>query len=149
MGFGEVLKQIRKKNGDSLRKLEEKIKISYGYINQIEKSDRPVNENFFKKVIEVYPNDRDILEKAYVEEVVSDEMIKNIIKNNELKTEDISGNDSYNKLIKFMLSDMDTIIKKEILKYMLTQRENMSYKNGTYEQDKEMLEEIRKEIEKL
>ena len=149
MGFGEVLKQIRKKNGDSLRKLEEKINISYGYINQIEKSDRPVNENFFKKVIEVYPEDKDVLEKAYIEEVVSDDLIKNIVKNNNLKTDDISENDDYNKLIKLMLSDMDTVIKKEILKYMLTQRENISYKNGTYEKDKKMLEEIKKEIENL
>ncbi len=149
MGFGEVLKQVRKKNGDSLRKLEEKIKISYGYINQIEKADRPVNENFFKKVIEAYPGDKDILEKAYIEEVVSDELIENIVKSNNLKTDNISDNDDYSKLIKFMLSDMDTVIKKEILKYMLTQRENISYKNGTYEQDKEMLEEIKKEIEKL
>ena len=149
MGFGDTLKQIRKKNGDSLRKLEEKTKISYGYINQIEKSDRPVNENFLKKIIEVYPNDKEVLQKAYIEEVVSEDLIKDIIKNNNLDTSDISENDNYNKLMKLMLSDLDLVIKKEIFKYAYTQRENMSYRKGTYEQDKEMLDEIKKEIEKL
>lgn len=49
MSFGEVLTRIRKNNADSLRTLGAKMGVSYGYINQIENSIRPVNEDFLKK----------------------------------------------------------------------------------------------------
>ena len=55
MSFGEVLKEIRLYNGDTLRSLGEKINLSFTYIDKIEKNGTPINKGFLEKLLIVYP----------------------------------------------------------------------------------------------
>lgn len=66
MAFGDILKEIRKKNKDSLRGLAEKMDISFSFIDKIEKGKAPVSKAFFEKVISVYTDEKEILTKEYI-----------------------------------------------------------------------------------
>lgn len=78
----------------------------------------------------------------YIIEIVSKNSLGKIIK-------DINKEKNFDKLVKLMLSGIDKKSKKEILKIILAQRENEAYKNKTYEVNKHLFEEVRKEIRKL
>ena len=84
MIFGKKLSEIRNYKKDSLRKLGEKTGFSHAYIKQIESGDSPVSLKFLEKIIEVYPEEREILELAYCEEKLPKsifEKIKSKVKN--------------------------------------------------------------------
>lgn len=74
MAFGEIFKEIRLKNNDSLRGLGEKIDISFSYIDQIEKGLRPINKDILEKFIKVYPLYKKQLEKAYLDEIMPESL---------------------------------------------------------------------------
>lgn len=74
MAFGEIFKEIRLKNNDSLRGLGEKIDISFSYIDQIEKGLRPINKDILEKIIKVYPLYKRQLEKAYFDEIMPESL---------------------------------------------------------------------------
>jgi lexA repressor len=74
MAFGEIFKEIRLKNNDSLRGLGEKIDISFSYIDQIEKGLRPINKDILEKIIKVYPLYKRQLEKAYLDEIMPESL---------------------------------------------------------------------------
>ena len=74
MAFGEIFKEIRLKNNDSLRGLGEKIDISFSYIDQIEKGLRPINKDILEKFIKVYPLYKRQLEKAYLDEIMPESL---------------------------------------------------------------------------
>lgn len=74
MNFGEILKEIRIKNGDSLRKLSEKTDIVFTYIDRLEKGAVPINKNLLEKVIKAYPLYKKQLEKAYLDEIMPDSL---------------------------------------------------------------------------
>lgn len=74
MAFGEIFKEIRLKNNDSLRGLGEKINMSFSYIDQIEKGLRPINKDILEKFIKVYPLYKRQLEKAYLDEIMPESL---------------------------------------------------------------------------
>lgn len=74
--FGEILKEIRLANGDTLQSLAEKSSIVFTYIDKMEKGLRPINKNNLEKLIKVYPLYKKKLEKAYLNEVLPD-ILKN------------------------------------------------------------------------
>lgn len=70
MSFGEVLKEIRLKNGDTLRSLGEKIDNNFSYLNRIEKEEVPISKEVFEKIVNHYYNDKEKLIKAYCNEML-------------------------------------------------------------------------------
>lgn len=70
MSFGKVLKTIRLANKDSLRSLAEKMEIHFTFIDKIEKETAPVSKTFIEKIIAVYPNEKAILTKEYLKEIL-------------------------------------------------------------------------------
>ena len=70
MSFGEVLKEIRLKHKDSLRGLAEKIELHFTFIDKIEKGTAPISKTFIEKIVAVYPEDMNILKKAYLKETL-------------------------------------------------------------------------------
>lgn len=145
MTFGETLKSIRIDKNDSYRKLGEKLGITFTYIKKIEDGERPINKNILSKLIEVYPDKEKEFTEAYLKEVLPDSIATKVLTDNRLLL--LKNNDEL--LINFLVSEVTPSIRKTILEIMLLQRENSTKLNGTYEENKEELEEIRKEIEKL
>ena len=74
MAFGEILKEIRLKNGDSLQRLAEKTEIVFTYIDKIEKGTRPINKDNLEKFIKVYPLYKKQFEKAYLDEIMPESL---------------------------------------------------------------------------
>ena len=74
MNFGQTLKEIRIKNGDSLRKLSEKTDIVFTYIDRLEKGTVPINKNLLEKIIKAYPLYKKQLEKAYLDEIMPESL---------------------------------------------------------------------------
>lgn len=74
MNFGQALKEIRIKNGDSLRKLSEKTDIVFTYIDRLEKGTVPINKNLLEKIIKAYPLYKKQLEKAYLDEIMPESL---------------------------------------------------------------------------
>ena len=70
MSFGEVLKEIRLKHKDSLRGLAEKIELHFTFIDKIEKGTAPISKTFIEKIVAVYPEDMNVLKKAYLKETL-------------------------------------------------------------------------------
>lgn len=68
--FGAVLKEVRQKNGDSLRKLSERIDISPSYISGIENELTRASNETFEKIISIYPNYKDQLITAFCEDIL-------------------------------------------------------------------------------
>ena len=74
MNFGQTLKEIRIKNGDSLRKLSEKTDIVFTYIDRLEKGTVPINKNLLEKFIKAYPLYKKQFEKAYLDEIMPESL---------------------------------------------------------------------------
>ena len=92
MKFGEILKEIRKENKDSLRKLSEKSNIGHSYIDRIERGQLEPSENVLKGLFKAYPTYKRKLSKAFIKEkipaFVFNEIVKdNIIENTIIKKE--------------------------------------------------------------
>lgn len=84
MSFGEILKEIRLENGDSLQKLSEKTGIVFTYIDKIEKKLRPINKDNLEKFIKAYPLYKKKLEKAYLDEILPESLKKDSFKLNKV-----------------------------------------------------------------
>ena len=74
MSFGKTFKEIRIKNGDSLRKLSEKTDIVFTYIDRLEKGTVPINKNLLEKFIKAYPLYKKQFEKAYLDEIMPESL---------------------------------------------------------------------------
>lgn len=143
--FGKVLKNIRTKNNDSLRTLGNKAEMVFTYVDKIEKGERPVNKEILEKLLKVYPEYEKELTEAYLEEVLPDGIAKKVIQDKKhLLTE---GNDK--KLIDYLLTEANEADRKAILELMVLQREVEARKNGTYEERKKEIEEMRKLVSQL
>lgn len=70
MSFGEILKEIRLKNKDSLRGLAEKMELHFSFIDKIEKGTAPISKTFIEKIVSVYPEEKATLKKAYLKETL-------------------------------------------------------------------------------
>ena len=145
MSFSEILKKIRNENGDTLRSLSEKINMAHTYINRIEKKETPPSKNFLEQILKVYPTHENELVQAYLEELLPENIAEKIIKNNTLLLE--TGNDK--ALVNYLMDNSTKEDRKAVLELMVLQRELEARKNGTYENRKAELEEMKKKIEKL
>lgn len=90
MSFGEILKEIRLENGDSLQKLSEKTGIVFTYIDKIEKKLRPINKDNLEKFIKAYPLYKKKLERAYLDEMLPESLKKDSFKLNKVIVNTIS-----------------------------------------------------------
>lgn len=139
--FGEILKEIRIKNGDTFRSLAEKIDISFSYIDKVEKGLRPINKEMFSNLLRVYPFDKKRLIEAYTLEVFPENAIK------ELKL--LKDTNDYEYIYEFLFNNLTDIEKKNLLKNMFERLEVELFKKGTYENNKEKLNIIKFKIDNL
>lgn len=139
--FGEVLKEIRLKNTDTMRALSEKLDIVYTYVDKIEKGIRPINKNIFEKLLNIYPLDKKKLMIAYTLEVFP----KNAIQNLDL----LQDLNDYEILYKFLFENLTDEEKKSLLKNMYDRLEVELFKKGTYENNKDKLNLIKSKIDNL
>lgn len=139
--FGEILKEVRIKNGDTFRSLAEKIDISFSYIDKVEKGLRPINKEMFSNLLRVYPFDKKRLIDAYTLEVFPENAIK------ELKL--LKDTNDYEYIYEFLFNNLTDIEKKNLLKNMFERLEVELFKKGTYEINKEKLNIIKSKIDNL
>jgi len=139
--FGETLKEIRIKNGDSFRSLADKINIIFSYIDKVEKGIRPINKEMFSRLLNVYPLDKKKLMVAYTFEVFPENAIK------DLKL--LNDTNDYEYIYKFLFENLTDEEKKSLLKNMYDRLEIDCYKKGTYESNKEKLNLIKSKIDNL
>lgn len=139
--FGEILKEIRIKNGDTFRSLAEKIDISFSYIDKVEKGLRPINKEMFSNLLRVYPFDKKRLIDAYTLEVFPENAIK------ELKL--LKDTNDYEYIYEFLFNNLNDVEKKNLLKNMFDRLEVELFKKGTYENNKEKLNIIKSKIDNL
>ena len=139
--FGEILKEIRIKNGATFRSLAEKIDISFSYIDKVEKGLRPINKEMFSNLLRVYPFDKKRLIDAYTLEVFPENAIK------ELKL--LKDTNDYEYIYEFLFNNLTDIEKKNLLKNMFDRLEVELFKKGTYENNKEKLNIIKSKIDNL
>jgi len=138
MSFGIVLKNVRKQNGDSLRGLADKINLAFTFIDKVEKGLNPPSENMITRLLKVYPLQKKILSKAYAENELPEDVLKELNFGN--ITEDFL--DSILGLVK----TLDTEEQKNILNTILERIEYMSFKSGNYDKLKEMINEAKEKI---
>ena len=141
MSFGEVLKEIRLYNEDTLRSLGEKINLSFTYIDKIEKNGTPINKGFLEKLLIVYPLQKNKLIKAYLEEVLPS--------NYTLDSKDINNKTSIENFYFNFLKDLDVEERKNIYSSILEKIEFFSLKNGTYEKKKEDLKKAKEILKNI
>lgn len=141
MSFGNILKEIRLRHGDSLRKLADKIGLPFTFINRVEKGMNPPSETMIEGLLKVYPLDKKILSKTYSEEKLPDNVLKELDFDN--ITEDFL--DSILGLVKTLDADE----QKNILNLILEKIEYMSFKSGNYDEVKGMIDEAKKKINEL
>ncbi len=139
--FGEVLKEVRIKNGDSFRTLADKIDIIFSYIDKVEKGVRPINKEMFSRLLKVYPFDKKKLIVAYTFEVFPENAIKDL--------DLLKNTNDYEFIYKFLFENLTDEEKKNLLKNIFDRLEVDCYKKGTYEKNKEKLEFIKSKIDKL
>lgn len=148
MSFNEIMKKIRLEAGDSLRGLADKTGINFSYIDKIERGTRPANLDVLEKLIGTYPTKKDILLREYIKEYIPNFLLEGLKENSDIITTTLKnlGSQSVFEIFFEKLSIED---RKELLKNIVDKLEYQSYKKGTIEEDREELEIIRKEIEKL
>ena len=139
--FGEILKEVRIKNGDSFRSLADKIDIIFSYIDKVEKGVRPINKEMFSRLLKVYPLDKKKLMVAYTFEVFPENANKDL--------DLLKDTNDYEFIYKFLFENLTDEEKKSLLKNMFDRLEVDCYKKGTYEKNKEKLELIKSKIDKL
>lgn len=150
MIFGEKLSEIRNFKKDSLRKLGEKTGFSHAYIKQIESGDSPVSLKFLEKIIEVYPEEREILELAYCEEKLPVSVFEKLKTNQKVDSviERISEGNSFEELYPVLFKELDTEGQKEIMNLIVNRLEKLS-DEGKYKKDIIKLEKMKKLIKEI
>ena len=68
MKIGDVILKIRKENDYTFEEIGEKLKVSRGLINDIEKDKKKVSKNMYEKLIKAFPLYKKELEIAYTEQ---------------------------------------------------------------------------------
>ncbi|WP_176893099.1 helix-turn-helix domain-containing protein [Fusobacterium varium] len=143
MRFGEVLKKIRTQQRDSLRALSGKTGIYFTYIDKIEKSEKPINIEILEKLVKEYPLQKKELIKAYVNETIPDFVIE------EIKNPYINNENIMIELYNIFLEKLDIKELKDILRMVIERLEILSFRKGTLEEDKNILDEIKEKIDKI
>lgn len=68
MKIGDVILKIRKENDYTFEEIGEKLKVSRGLVNDIEKDKKKVSKNMYEKLIKAFPLYKKELELAYTEQ---------------------------------------------------------------------------------
>nr|DAE81027.1 MAG TPA: hypothetical protein [Caudoviricetes sp.] len=151
MIFGKVLKEIRTKKGDSLRKLGEKTGVVFTYIDKIEKGEKPINSEILSKLIKEYPLNKKELVEAYTKEMVPDFVVEEIKKDE--KADDfislVKVSDNLEELYNMLFKGLELTEQKEILNTIVERLEVLSYKKGKLEENKDKIEKIKETLKKL
>ena len=151
MIFGKVLKEIRTKKGDSLRKLGEKTGVVFTYIDKIEKGEKPINSEILSKLIKEYPLNKKELVEAYTKEMVPDFVVEEIKKDE--KADDfislVKVSDNLEELYNMLFKGLELTEQKEILNTIVERLEVLSYKKGKLEENKDKMEKIKETLKKL
>lgn len=151
MIFGKVLKEIRTKKGDSLRKLGEKTGVVFTYIDKIEKGEKPINSEILSKLIKEYPLNKKELVEAYTKEMVPDFVVEEIKKDK--KADDfislVKISDDLEELYNMLFKGLELTEQKEILNTIVERLELLSYKKGQLEENKDKIEKIKETLKKL
>lgn len=143
MSFGEVLKEVRLKNGDSLRSLGEKIGVAFSYIDNVEKGKRPISKEAFEKVLSCYLLDKNTLIKAYCNEMLPNSIKESFAKVNKEEKKDLLFD------MFLLMKNLDVETKKSIMGAIVKELEYVSLKQGKYEQSKKLFEQVKKKINEL
>lgn len=151
MIFGKVLKEIRTKKGDSLRKLGEKTGVVFTYIDKIEKGEKPINSEILSKLIKEYPLNKKELVEAYTKEMVPDFVVEEIKKDE--KADDfislVKVSNNLEELYNMLFKGLELTEQKEILNTIVERLEVLSYKKGQLEENKDKIEKIKETLKKL
>ena len=141
MKFGEILKEIRIKNGDSLRRLSEKIGTPFTYIDRVEKGVNPPSETMIEGLLKTYPLQKKILSKAYSEEKLPINVLK------ELNISDI--NEDFLDDVLHLIKMLDIEEQKSILYNILEKIDYLSLKSGNYNKVENFIEDVKNKINEL
>ena len=141
MKFGEILKEIRIKNGDSLRRLSEKIGTPFTYIDRVEKGVNPPSETMIEGLLKTYPLQKKILSKAYSEEKLPINVLK------ELNISDI--NEEFLDDVLHLIKMLDIEEQKSILYNILEKIDYLSLKSGNYNKVENLIEDVKNKINEL
>ena len=141
MSFGQTLKEIRSANGDSLRGLAEKSGIFFTFIDKVEKGKSVPSETMIEALFKVYPWYKRRLSIEYCKAKLPNSILKEL--NFDDITEDFLDN------ILGLVKTLDTSEQKNILNLIIEKIEYMSFKNGHYDEVKEMINEAKDKINEL
>lgn len=137
MSFGEILKEIRTENGDTLRQLADKAGVIFTYIHKVETGASPISKNLYEKLIKVYPLYRQKLTKAYLEEVLPESIKKEM---------NLKVDESFLSDMKNLIYALDKENQKIVFLCIIEKLEYIALKNGTYDEVKVMLEKTKEKI---
>lgn len=149
MKFIEVLKETRKKHGDSMKSLAEKIGMSANYINLVENEKRPPSKDFIEKLAEVYKEEKDILLDSYYNENVPYFIIEQI-RNNKIKEmilERIAKKQDFSEIYSEFFEKLNIEDQKVALKILMDRMKELEKLKGNFNQKE--LDEINKKINTL
>lgn len=140
--IGGALKKIRIENHETLQSLAGKLGVSINYISMIERGKQPPSQRFLDSFIELFKESNLIeLREEILKTEISEKQIKDL--------KESKDNEYYKKIADMLFSDLDTQTKKDILNFMLVQKENETFKKGTYNKNKKEFEKIKKLINEL
>jgi len=107
----------------------------------VEKGMNPPSETMIEGLLKVYPLDKKNLSKAYSEEKLPDNVLK------ELEFDNIT--EDFLDSILGLVKTLDVDEQKNILNLILEKIEYMSFKSGNYDEAKGMIDEAKKKINEL
>ena len=79
MKINELIKEIREKNGLTIREFAEKVDVTHSFVSKIEAGNRKVSQKFLEKLVKRYPLYEKQLSQAYIEQNLPED-IKDKIK---------------------------------------------------------------------
>ena len=141
MSFGQTLKEIRTANGDSLRGLAEKSGIFFTFIDKVEKGKSVPSETMIEGLFIGYPLYKKRLSIEYCKAKLPNSILR------ELNFDDIT--EDFLDSILGLVKTLDTNEQKNILNLIIEKIEYMSFKNGHYDEVKEMISEAKDKIKEL
>lgn len=149
MKFVEVLKEARKKHGDSMKSLAEKIGMSANYINLVENEKRPPSKDFIENLIEVYREEKDTLLDSYYNENVPQFIIEQI-RNNKIKDmilERIAKKQDFSEIYSDFFEKLSIEDQKVALKILMDRMKELESSKGNFNEKE--FNEISDKINKL
>lgn len=134
MKFVEVLKDTRKKHGDSMKSLAEKIGMSANYVNLVENEKRPPSKDFIENLIEIYKEEKDVLLDSYYNENVPKFVVEQI-RNNKIKDmilERIAKKQDFSEIYSEFFEKLSIEDQKVALKILMDRMKELESTKGSF-----------------